>query len=134
MRDGATSDVDAYTLLKAMPEQDRAAVRDAWWDAGPAASDGVTAAVAVNRAAKQVRFLIALGAGASIYTVLTLATLSGSIWKVAPLVVAATGAAWAWYAVARSRRNMGRLATVADPEAAATRARDLRAAAGQGPS
>lgn len=129
MTDGATSDVDASTLLRAMPERDRAIVRDAWRDAEPASTDGVTAAVAINRIGKQQRFLWVMAIGWSIFALLSISTMgTGSIpLTVAAAALAAGIATWAWFALVRSRRQVGRLEPMADPGAAAERARSLRA-------
>lgn len=136
---GATSDVDTATLLRAMPERDQAIVRDAWRHAEPASTDGVTAAVAINRIRKQRRFLWVMAMGWSAFALLSVATLGTDsvprmVATLAAAALAAGIAAWAWFALVRSRRNLSRLEQVADPDAAAERARGLRSGRSSGTS
>lgn len=132
MTDVATSDVDASTLLRAMPERDQAIVRDAWRNAEPASTDGITAAVAINRIGKQRRFLWIMTVGWSLLAVLSIlnvgtGSLPRTVVSLGATALAAGIAAWTAFALVRSRRQLDLLASVADPDAAAERARSLRA-------
>lgn len=120
-----TSDVDAYTLLRSMPESQQRAVRDAWRNPEPAASDGISAAVAINRATRQRRVLLFWAVGWSIMDLLAFMT-SGAVRgvQVAGYTIVA-GVSWVLWS--RCQRNIDRLSSSADPVAASERAQTLRA-------